>query len=503
MNLEYILNNLITSGIALTDPDEVRKFQVLNIFQLVFIALSALIALFFRFYIGPSILFYSSVIAGLLMVAGIILLRKTKNIALVGNYAIFVLWAVVSIIAWNTGAISFEGMINSLWLFNAGLILLAIFLNGYKSGTIWACIIFIQIGVIIYLFRTGYIFPNLIPSEMMATYSMDIYMICLLTILLFAFLFEKEKISALAREQEKSLTIRESKRYMDEIFDRYPLPTFVLDKNHRVIQWNKSCEELSGIPADEILGKKVWDGFHVSDKGSLGDILIDDMNSITRDYGDSIINQTDSNSFEINTFLPKLKGGQRVIVTVAPITGNDKIVKGAIQTIQEIKKLASGGIIKDVLDETFPHPVFKMDSKGKISFWNKACEEALGHTASQMIGNSPLFIIGKNYRQAFKDTFVRALKGESFLNQEWRYITSKGDPLYVLARVFPVPSDDEESMDCVVVNTNITELRMKIKKLSRYVTESQDKFKTLSEEYDLLKKNIAAFIRKKDNKEAS
>jgi PAS domain S-box-containing protein len=501
MNLEYILNNLITSGIALTDPDEVRKFQVLNIFQLVLIALTPLIGLFFRFYIGATILFYSSIIAGLLMIAGIILLRKTKNIALVGNYAVFVLWAVVSIIAWNTGAISFEGVINPLWLFNAGLILLAIFLNGYKSGTIWASIIFIQTGFIIYFFRTGYIFPNLIPAEMMATYSLGSYMVCLLTILLFAFLFEKEKIGALAREQEKSLTIREAKRYMDEIFDRYPLPTFVLDKNHRVIQWNKSCEELSGIPADEILGKKVWDGFHVSDKGSLGDILIDDMNSIMRDYGDFIINQTDSNSFEIDTFLPKLKGGQRVIVTVAPITGSDKIVKGAIQTTQEIKKLASGS--KDVLDEIFPHPVFKMDSKGKINFWNKACEEALGYTASQMIGNSPLSILGKNYRQTFKDTFVRALKGESFMNQEWRYSTSKGDPMYVFARVFPVPRDNEEAMDCVVVNTDITELRMKIKKLSRYVTESQDKFKTLSEEYDLLKKNVATFIRKKDNKEAS
>jgi len=502
MNLEYILNNLITSGIALTDPDEIRKFQVLNIFQLVLIMFTPLIGLFY-FYIGATILFYSSSIAGLLMIVGVILLRKTKNIALVGNYAVFVLWAAISIIAWNTGAISFEGIINPSWLFNAGLILLAIFLNGYKSGTIWASIIFIETGVIIYMFRTGYMFPNLIPPEMMATYSMGVYMICLLTILLFAFLFEKEKIGALAREQEKSLTIRESKRYMDEIFDRYPLPTFVLDKNHRVIQWNKSCEELSGIPADVILGKKVWDGFHVSDKGSLGDILIDDMNSITRDYGESIINQTDSDSFEIDTFLPKFKGGQRVIVTVAPIIGSDKIVKGAIQTTQEIKKLASGGIIKDILDETFPHPVFKMDSKGKINFWNKACEEALGYTASQMIGNSPLSIIGKNYRQTFKDTFVRALKGESFMNQEWRYNTSKGDPMYIFARVFPIPSDDEEAMDCVIVNTDITALKLKIKKLSRYVTENQDKFKTLSEEYDLLKKNVATFIRKKDNKEAS
>jgi PAS domain S-box-containing protein len=504
MNLEYILNNLITSGIELSDPDVVRKFKVLNIFQLVLIMLTPMLGLFY-FYIGASLLFYTSTIAGLLMIVGIILLRKTKNISLAGNYAVFITWAAVSIIAWNTGAISFvEGIINPSWLLNAALILLAIFLNGYKSGTIWACIVFIQTGVIIYMFRTGYQFPSFIPPEITATYSMGTYMICLLTILLFAFLFEKEKIEALVREQEKSRTIRESKRYMDDIFDRYPLPTFVLDRNHRVIQWNKACQDLSGISMEEIVGRKVWDGFKVSDKGSIADILIEDIDLITRDYSESIISRTDSDCFEIDTYLPKLKDGQHVIVTAAPILDNSGIVQGAIQTIQEIRKIpAEGGAVRDVLDETFPKPVFKIDSKGKINLWNKACEETLGYTASQMIGKSALSLVAKRYRDLFKDTLVRALKGEAFTKQEFRYNTSNGNPVYVMARVFPSHSDEEEEMDCIIVNTDITELRLKVKKLSRYVAESHEKFKILSEEYDLLKKNIATFIRKKDNKEPS
>jgi len=130
MNLELLLNNLITSGIELSDPDVVRKFKVLNIFQLVVIMMAPILGLFY-FYIGAAALFYTLVIAGILMIIGMILLRKTKNIVLVGNYAVFILWATISIIAWNTGSISFEGIINPSWLLNAGLILLAIFLNGY------------------------------------------------------------------------------------------------------------------------------------------------------------------------------------------------------------------------------------------------------------------------------------------------------------------------------------------------------------------------------------
>jgi len=502
MNLEYILNNLITSGIELLDPDVVRKFKVLNIFQLVLIMLSPILGLFY-FYIGATILFYALISVGLFMIAGIILLRKTKNIALVGNYAVFILWAAISIISWNTGAISFEGFINPSWLLNAGLILLAIYLNGYKSGTLWASIIFIQTGIIIYMFRAGYIFPNLIPAEMTATYSMGTFLICLLTILLFAFLFEKEKIESLLREWEKSRTIRESKKYIDDIFDRYPLPTYVLDKNHRVIQWNKACQDLSGIPVEEIMGKKVWEGFKVSDKGSIADLLIEDMDLIKRDYEESIINLSDSGRFEIDTYMPKLKGGQRVIISVSPILDSNNIVKGAIETVQEKRKLPVEGAVRDVLDQTFPKPVFKIDSKGMINFWNKASEDALGYTASQMIGNSPLTVVSKRYRDLFKNTYLRALNGESFTKQEFRYTTSNGNPMYVMARVFPSRNDFGGDMDCIVVNTDITELRLKIKKLSRYVAENQDKFKILSEEYDLLKKNVATFIRKKDNKEAS
>jgi PAS domain S-box-containing protein len=503
MNLENILNNLITSGIPLSDPDVVRKFKVLNIFQLAMIMLAPILGLFY-FYIGAAVLFYSSVIAGLLMIAGVIILRRTKNVLLVGNYAIFVLWAEISIISWNTGVISIEGVINPSWLLNAGLILLAIFLNGYLSGTIWACIVFIQTGVVISMYRAGHQFVSLIPPEITATYSMGTYLICLLAILLFAFLFEKEKTEALVREQEKSRTIRESKKYMDEIFDRYPLPTFVLDSRHRVVQWNKACTELSGIGLQEILGKKVWDGFTSGDQGSIADMIVDDMDSINQGYGESIISQSDSGIIELDTHLSKLKQGEHVIVTAAPIKGDDGVIRGAIQTIQEVRKIPTeGGSETDTMDENFPKPVFRVDSNGKIDFWNKASEEIFGYSPEKMMGTSPLSIVAKKYRPLFKDTLIKTFRGDAFARREFRYQTADGKPLYAMAMVFPSKVAHEGDTECLVINTDITDLRLKIKKLTRYASESGEKLKALSEEYGLLKKNIATFIRKKDDQDTS
>ncbi len=502
MDLESLFNNLITSGIRLSDPETIRKIKTLNIFQLVFIMLAPLLGLFY-FYIGAIFLFYVIIIAGLLMIPSIILLRKTKNIMLIGNYAIFVVWATIFIFSWNTGAITHEGVIKPLWILNAGLILLAIFLNGYLGGAVWVTLVFLEIGIVVSLFRTGYSFPNLIPAEISPIYSLGTYSICLLVILVFAFLFEKGKNEALIREREKSYAVRESQKYIDDILARSPTPTFILDKSHRVIQWNRACQEMTGVPAEEMLGKEVWQGFTINEQGSMADILLEDPEFIMEKY--SNVSRTESGWFELEMFLPKLKGGQQAIVTVAPIFDNSGIVRGAIQTIQEIKD-SHHDHESDVMEkgsfsqagESFANPTFKVDSQGKISFWNAACEENFGFSSSQVLGKSPLRFVSKRYRPILKSMIISAFNGESVNEKECKYYNSERKPVYVLARVYASKATDGKGKECVIVNTNITKLKVRIKKLEVYAVESKEKLKTLSEEYDLLKKNIAAFIRKKD-----
>jgi PAS domain S-box-containing protein len=499
MNLDALFNNLLTSGIRLSDPETIRKIRIVNVFELVFIMAAPLLGLFY-FYVGAVFLFYVTTIAGLLMIAAVIVLRKTKSLVWGGNCAIFVLWAALLLIAWNTGAVSYEGVMSPSWLLNAGLILFAIFLNGYMWGAVWTTLVFIETGAVIYLFRAGYLFPNLIPTEIAAVYSLGTYMVCLLAILLLAFLFEKERTEALVREQGKAEALRESKRYIDDILERYPIPTFVLDRNHRVIQWNRACHEITGIPVGEILGKEVWEGLYVDDRGSTADIIIDDPDAIEKDYGNAIVSKTETGLLELEMSLPKFKGGRRVAITVAPILDNTGAVRGAIQTVQTINPQQDGmGGLSGEAGESFPDPVFKIDSRGEISFWNRACEETFGFKASEMIGKSPFPLVSKRYRPLFKETIIRVFKGESIRDRSWKYYSNKEKPVYVLARVFPSQSADGQGKECVIVNTDITDLRIKLKRLELYAAESKEKLKSLTEEYDLLKSNIATFIRKKDD----
>ena len=493
MNLESIFNNFITSGIKSPDPETITKFKVLNIFLLILILFTPILGLFY-FFIGADLLFYTTIIAGLLGISALILLRKTKNLMVAGNYGFFVLWATLLIIRWNTGAMNEGSIILLSWIWNAVLILMAIFLTGYLWGTIWATLIFAETGVTVYLFNSGYKFQNLIPPEISPIYSLGAYLSGLLVILLIAFMYEKEKTDVTENEQVKSRALVESKKYIDTIIERSPLPTFVIDREHRVIQWNRACQQMTGVPLEEIIGKKVHNSLHVDSNWSLADIMIEEPDSIEERFSGSILTKTDSGFFEVEMPLPTIRKGIQAIVTVAPVLDINGSIKGAIETIQDVTNIDS----LDRTVESQSNPVFKIDSKGRISFWNKACEENFGYPSSQMIGKNPLTFVSKSTKQHFRETIIRVFKGESFNGREWKYYSAQGEPVHVLARAYPVQASEGKSKECVIVNIDITDLQLRIKTLERNAAETKEKLKSVTDEYALLRKNIATYIRKKE-----
>ena len=499
--MKTFFNNFLTSGVKAATPEKIRKIKVLNLFTLIFVIVAPLLG-FFYFHIGAFFLFQTSIVAGALGIAAILFLRITKNPGLVGNFAVLILWGFFFVIKWNTGGMSASGLILLTWIWNAVLVLLAIYVTGYMWGTIWACLVFIESGVAVYLFRGGHQFINLVPPELSPVYSLGFYLIGLLVILLFAFLFEKERDDAQMREEEKSKVLRDSRRYTEDILTRSPVPTFVLDNSHRVVQWNRACQDLTGIMPQGVLGKKVWEGFCLDEKGSLADKLIDDPEALSKEYSESMVSQSESGSFAIEALLPNLKGGVRAIINTAPILGEDGDVKGAIQTIQDISKHpasegSGSGPMFDSPDNS-GYPVFKIDAMGKISSWNKACEECFGYSPSKMLGNSPLALISSGYRRDFKDTIVQAFKGKSFKGKEWTCQNSEGKICYVLARLDLLRGLSGQVSECIITSSDITNIKLKMKKLKRYAAANKEKFDKLSEDYNLLKSNIASFIRKKN-----
>ncbi len=502
MNLESLFHNFLTSGIGLAEPETIKRIKFLNLFELISVVIAPFLGLFY-FYVGAFFLFYATVTAGLFGIGVLIFLRLTKNPDLAANLAVFIFWSLLIVIRWNSGGISSEGLIPLAWVWNGVVILLAIYMTGFMWGTVWACLVFVESGLAVFLFRAGYDFTNLIPLEIAPVYSLGAYLLGLLIILMFAFLYWNERDYALRSEAEKSRILRDSAKYTERVLERLPIATFVLDNNHRVVQWNRACEEMTGILSEHILGRKVWEGFYSGDGGSLADQLLDDPDGLSEKFGDSIISMSDSGNFTAEMSLPKLKAGVRTIINTAPIVGEDGSVRGAIQTIQtvseETKEPASVlGTGESGIAGEFVFPVFKISSNGNISSWNKSCEGTFGYSASHMLGKSPLLMVSKAYRSNFREAVMKVFGGEAFPGKEWKYYNSDGRPVYVLARMHPVHNSSGKVQECVVFNTDITDLKLRLKKLGKAALESKEKFKQLSEDYELLKRNIASFIRKKE-----
>ena len=504
MNLDALFNNVLTGGIALSDPATIRKVKLFNLFQLA-VAMGAPFLGLFYFYIGAFILFYVALLTGLLAVSSLLLLRKTKSLTLGWNYGIAVLWGSLFVMSWYTGVITYEGVISSCWLLNGALILLAIFLMGYFWGAVWTAIVFVEMGMVVYLYRIRYPFPNLIPYDMAAIYHLGMFLVGLLSVLFFAFMFEREKEDALVREKGKSQALRESMKYIDDILERSPVPTFILDRGHRVVQWNTACQELSGVPAGDIIGKTVWDGFRIDERGSLADRVIESPESIDKDYGDAIVAKTKSGWYELELFLPKLKEGKRAILTAAQILDDRGVLRGAIQTVREVKvPCVEKAIVqrdpRGSLNEAFVSPVYKVDAEGTVTFWSQACEESFGFTSGEMVGKPVFDLLSSRYRPLLRETIAKALRGEVPVPMAWKYLHREGKPVYVLAKAYASQADDKQGEECLIVNTDITKLRLKLNKLEIDAADSKKKLKSLREEYALLKKNIATFIRRKEDK---
>jgi len=79
----------------------------------------------------------------------------------------------------------------------------------------------------------------------------------------------------LAELDEQKKTIRAQKEFSENLLLNSAVPTFALDTRHRVIIWNKACEELTGMKASEILGTAhSWKAFYRRERPLLADIVI-------------------------------------------------------------------------------------------------------------------------------------------------------------------------------------------------------------------------------------
>lgn len=133
---------------------------------------------------------------------------------------------------------------------------------------------------------------------------------------------------------------RDSESRMAAILQGSPIPQFVIDKDHRVIQWNTALERYSGIRAEDVIGTtRQWMAFYPNERPCLADLVVDQKSGTPAKWyaGKFTPSSLVDGAYEATDFFPHMgTSGTWLYFTAAPIRDANGDVIGAVETLEDI-----------------------------------------------------------------------------------------------------------------------------------------------------------------------
>lgn len=131
-----------------------------------------------------------------------------------------------------------------------------------------------------------------------------------------------------------------------------PIPAFVIDREHRIVYWNRALEELSKIRAEEVIGtNQQWRAFYSKQRPCLADLLVDEaIGEIPQWYGKKYLESPlIEDAYEATDFFPELgETGRWLRFTAALLRYPQGPILGAVETLEDIteSKAAEAALLK-------------------------------------------------------------------------------------------------------------------------------------------------------------
>jgi len=202
------------------------------------------------------------------------------------------------------------------------------------------------------------------------------------------------------------------------IIEGSPIPTFVIDRGHKIIFWNRACEELTGFAAGEMIGTdKHYMPFYGTRRPLIADLIIDqDIGGLEKFYGAKRIRKSQKveGAYEARDFYIDLGGQNRhLYFLAAPIYDENGEIVAAVETLQDItreremelslKEYAAN--MRDELEKNItlrktiegiiegsPIPMFVIGRDHKIMFWNRAFTALSGYEGKHFLGTDRQYV---------------------------------------------------------------------------------------------------------------
>lgn len=174
-------------------------------------------------------------------------------------------------------------------------------------------------------------------------------------------------------EAIKSLNAKEQElvshtRLQKGIIDFLPDATFVIDREHRVIAWNKAMTALSGVAEADILGKGDY-AYSMAFYGVTRPLLIDLVGAdidIARQHYRKVEKRGETLIAEGSVPLVSHGGACELWITASPLFDLHGSVIGAIESVRDVTEFKKAEADRDLLKNQLHHAQ-KLDSIGQLA----------------------------------------------------------------------------------------------------------------------------------------
>jgi PAS domain S-box-containing protein len=270
---------------------------------------------------------------------------------------------------------------------------------------------------------------------------------------------------------------------MSGVIYNIPDPTFAIDRNGRVIAWNRAIEELTGIPAVDILEKGSYEyalPFFRDRRPMIVDLIFASDVEI-EEQGYMGIQWTE-NSLSAETLVTGLRGRSLIIREIAsPIFNKSGELAGSIDSITDITELRQREIalqdselrFRTILEHT-ASAIAIIEEDATLSYINPEFEKIIGYVREEVEGRKKWTdFVAPPDLERMKE-YERARRAEVDMvpaNYEFRFIRFDGEARNGFLSITPIPDTGKMVVSLMDITGKIQEedaLQRANKKLSLF-----------------------------------
>jgi len=205
-------------------------------------------------------------------------------------------------------------------------------------------------------------------------------------------------IHDISERKRAAAALEEQKEFSLKLVQDFAVPCFVLAPDHKVLVWNKACEELTGFRAAEVVGTdRHWQGFYDHRRPTLADVVLD---RASLDLYDNCNKSTFAkDGLQCDKWLRNVGGRDcYLFFDAVPVRNGKEEVIAVIETLQDLtqRKCAEESLEKS--EEKFfkafhASPdgiVINTKTDGIFIEANEAFFKMLGYAREEVIGHSSL-----------------------------------------------------------------------------------------------------------------